>query len=291
MRITKSVVFGLVSLVCTVTATKVAGKPVLAKRQELVTVTVVNGVPSKAAHIANLVARENVQGMLIPLTSRGPCLTANTAHQVHEARLARKFGGLLARHDTMTVTVTSIPEYCTAGPESFISTTVAGIPTILPMQVPQKAGVSGFSAALSQASAALSAVEQAQGGATGNLSVASSALSEASALSSMASSLLSEVMSEAISEASASSSSVAATAAPASAGSSPTVSATTTATSTSSETTTASTTTTGSQVVSEAGTAISTSVPITGAAPEYNISIWLVYSLLVGLAANAAFLI
>lgn len=39
MRVSKTVVFGLMSLVCTVSATKVTGKPVLAKRQALVTVT------------------------------------------------------------------------------------------------------------------------------------------------------------------------------------------------------------------------------------------------------------
>lgn len=39
MRITKSVVFGLLSLLYTVNATKATGKPVLAKRQTVVTVT------------------------------------------------------------------------------------------------------------------------------------------------------------------------------------------------------------------------------------------------------------
>lgn len=57
----------------------------------------ISTVPSKAARIANLEARENVQGMLTPLTSRGPRLTEITAHKVHEARLARKFGGIVAR--------------------------------------------------------------------------------------------------------------------------------------------------------------------------------------------------
>ncbi|KAM0798609.1 hypothetical protein BDR22DRAFT_912413 [Usnea florida] len=253
--------------------------------------------PSKAARVANFEARENVQ-----------------AHQVREARLARKFGGLVARDGQSTsslalareelelrltlclylatVTVTSIPEYCTAGPESSISSTVAGAPTILPMQAPQEAGVS---AVLAQASSALSAAQQEQAVATANVSVAPSALSEASALSLAASSMLSQVVSEAsVSSAEA-----------ATAGSAATVSATTTAssiastvttaftnvTSTTSKTTTASATTTGSVVVSAAGPTISTSFPTAGAAREYTVSTGLVFSLLVGLAANVAFLI
>ncbi|KAF6235533.1 hypothetical protein HO173_006216 [Letharia columbiana] len=235
MRVTKSVVFGLVSLVCTINAIEAT-------------------VPSKAARVG-LEARENVQ-----------------AHQVREARLARKFGGLVGRDDSMTVTVTSIPEYCTAGPESSISTTVAGIPTILPMQVPQAAGAFDTSAALSQASAALSAVQQVMP------SAASSALSQASAaLSSMT--------------AAAPISANATIATPASTGSAPTVSATTTATSTSSETGTPSTTTTGSLVVSEIGSTTGTIVSANGALPEYTVSTGLVLSLLVALAANVAFLI
>ncbi|KAF6219156.1 hypothetical protein HO133_004981 [Letharia lupina] len=211
-------------------------------------------VPSKAARVG-LEARENVQ-----------------AHQVREARLARKFGGLVGRDDSMTVTVTSIPEYCTAGPESSISTTVAGIPTILPMQVPQAAGAFDTSAALSQASAAISAVQQVMP------SAASSALSQASAaLSSMT--------------AAAPISANATIATPASTGSAPTVSATTTATSTSSETGTPSTTTTGSLVVSEVGSTTRTIVPANGALPEYTVPTGLVLSLLVALAANVAFLI
>ena len=39
MRVTNSIVFGLVSLTCTVSAAKAPGKPVLAKRQALVTAT------------------------------------------------------------------------------------------------------------------------------------------------------------------------------------------------------------------------------------------------------------
>ncbi|KAL9076274.1 MAG: hypothetical protein Q9161_000990 [Pseudevernia consocians] len=367
MRMIKSVVFGLVSLVCTVNATKTTGKPVLAKRQAVVTVTnngctavcwdlsssdlgkgidcdvycdggfstsmpatstststststvistvtsftkaalnprtvisTTNGdciaicwdlmpgtecdvqcssefktkmpgnvahpsganVPSKAARVANLEARENVQ-----------------AHEVREARLARKFGGLVARDDTVTVTVTSIPESCTPGPESSISTTIAGIPTILPMQIPQKAGASNISAVLSQASAALSLVQQAQGSTAAAIpSAASSALSEASAF-------LSSVFATAPISANAT------VATPAPTGSAFTASATTTATSTSSETTTASTTTTGSPVVSEAGATTGEFPVSNGAAADRTISAGLVLSILVGLAANVAFLI
>ena len=54
-------------------------------------------VLSRAARIANSEARRNVQGMPMCLTSCRPRLTHEAAHQVHEARLARKFGGLIAR--------------------------------------------------------------------------------------------------------------------------------------------------------------------------------------------------
>ena len=53
--------------------------------------------PSRAARIANLEARQNVQGMPINPTSCQSLLTYRLAYQVHEARLARKFGGLGAR--------------------------------------------------------------------------------------------------------------------------------------------------------------------------------------------------
>lgn len=165
------------------------------------------------------------------------------------------------------MTVASIPEDCTTGTESSISTTVAGIPTILPMQVPQEVGVSDISAAFSSV-----LQDQDSGTATSELpSAASSALSEASAL-------LSSMVA------------TAPVATPGSTGAAPTVSATTTATSTSSATTTASTTTTTSPSMSGL---TSPWLPITstGAASEYSVSAGLVLSLLVGLAANVAFLI
>ena len=51
---------------------------------------------SKAAHIAHREARENVQGMPIPIISYGPSITYEAARQVQEARLARKFSDLAA---------------------------------------------------------------------------------------------------------------------------------------------------------------------------------------------------
>lgn len=58
----------------------------------------VSTAPSKAIRVANLEARENVQGMLVPLTSYGSDLTDDAADQAREARLVRKFGGVVARN-------------------------------------------------------------------------------------------------------------------------------------------------------------------------------------------------
>lgn len=53
MRITKSVVFGLMSLGCTVKAIKANGKPVIAKRQAAVTVTN-NGCTAVCEDVSNM---------------------------------------------------------------------------------------------------------------------------------------------------------------------------------------------------------------------------------------------
>ncbi|CAF9926990.1 hypothetical protein IMSHALPRED_007093 [Imshaugia aleurites] len=165
-------------------------------------------VPTKAAIVISLEARENVQ-----------------AQKVREARLARKFGGLAARDDTINVTVTSIAELSQAS----------------------AAAVS----ALSEALAFLSSVAKA-GPISANATAARAALT----------------------------------------GSVPLVTATTTTTTTPSETTNASTTTIESASAAS-GAGIVTTIPFsaTGTAPGYTFSTGLVLFLLVALAANVAFLI
>ena len=53
-------------------------------------------VPSEAVRIAHGEARENIQGMPIPIMSYGPSMTYKAVRQVQEERLARKFSDLAA---------------------------------------------------------------------------------------------------------------------------------------------------------------------------------------------------
>ena len=54
MHVTKSVVFGLVSLVCSIDATKATGKPVLAKRQQIMASVTNDGCTAVCYDLSNL---------------------------------------------------------------------------------------------------------------------------------------------------------------------------------------------------------------------------------------------